>query len=109
MAKSPHLSDDEITALVQLLEAVRTALADISKNDGEKLHHARRCLWKRIEFDERGTPAQRKNLRLALMAKQRGICPICKDPDWHTSQIGRSEKTDSIRELNGDVHRRHLE
>jgi hypothetical protein len=81
MSSSPHLADQELTRIRQLLDTVRSELDKIAQGDLDKLHHGRRYIMKRLEFDERGTPAQRKNLRLALMAKQMGICPICKDPD----------------------------
>jgi hypothetical protein len=35
---------------------------------------------KRLEFDERSRPRDRKDVKLSLMAKQQGKCAICGEP-----------------------------
>ena len=80
MPESPHLSDDQLTTVRALLEVVRLELSKISAGDVKVLHHARRYLQKRLEFDERSTPAARAKLRLTLMATQQGKCAMCNEP-----------------------------
>jgi hypothetical protein len=80
MAESPHLTDDILQQVRVLLEGVRAELNALAKGDATTLHHARRYLMKRLEFDERGTPADRNKLKLTLMAKQQGKCSSCGEP-----------------------------
>ncbi len=80
MSESPHLSEVELEGVRKLLDVVRTELDRITDGDQRKLHHARRYLQKRLEFDERGTPADRNKLKLTLMAKQQGKRASCGEP-----------------------------
>jgi hypothetical protein len=80
MAESPHLSAEVLRKIREILDRVRTELQEASNEDPKVLHHARRYLMKRLEFDERGTPADRNKLKLTLMGKQQGRCPYCGGP-----------------------------
>lgn len=80
MPESPNLTDDVLRQVREVLDRVRTDLNAIAQADPKTLHHVRRHLMKRLEFDERGTPAQRSKLKLTLMAKQQGKCPMCPEP-----------------------------
>ena len=77
MAESPHLPDEVLNTVREVLDRVRAELNVLSKGDAKTLHHARRYLMKRLEFDERSRPADRNKLKLTLMAKQQGKCPDC--------------------------------
>lgn len=79
MAESPHLTDKQLTTVREILDRVRAELATLAGDDQNTLHHARRHLMKRLEFDERGRPGDRKDLKLTLMAKQQGKCAICRE------------------------------
>lgn len=92
MAESPHLSDEVLAQVRKILDRVRTELGVVSNGDAKTLHHARRYLMKRLEFDERGTPADRNKLKLTLMAKQQGKCAFCGEPlPPRDSELDRSD------------------
>jgi hypothetical protein len=80
MAESPNLTDAALTQVREILDRVRADLTSLSNGNQKTLHHARRYLMTRLEFDERGTPAERNKLKLTLMAKQLGKCPDCGEP-----------------------------
>lgn len=80
MPESPHLSEEQLASVRQLLDRVRTELETLAVSDPKTLHHARRYLMKRLESDERGTPADRNKLKLTLMAVQQGKCASCGEP-----------------------------
>lgn len=80
MPESPHLAADKLSAVRNLLDHVRVELERIAHGNAQTLHHARRYLMKRLEVDERGTPADRNKLKLTLMAKQQGKCATCGEP-----------------------------
>jgi hypothetical protein len=92
MAESPHLSDEGLTKVRELLDRVRTDLDYLFSRDPKTLHHARRYLMKRLEFDERSRPSDRKDVKLTLMAKQQGKCAICGEPlPAKGSELDRSD------------------
>jgi hypothetical protein len=80
MAESPHLPDEVLIKVREVLDRVRVELTTLSSGDAKTLHHARRYLMKRLEFDERSRPADRNKLKLTLMARQQGKCPDCGEP-----------------------------
>jgi hypothetical protein len=80
MPVSPHLNDELLKEVRGILDRVRVELNIVSQGDAKTLHHLRRYLMKRLEFDERGTPADRNKLKLTLMAKQQGKCSTCGEP-----------------------------
>lgn len=80
MAESPHLADEVLNKVREVLDRVRAELTALSDGDAKTLHHARRYLMKRLEFDERSRPADRNKLKLTLMARQQGKCPDCGEP-----------------------------
>jgi hypothetical protein len=92
MAESPHLTDAVLTQVRKILERVRADLTSLSNGDPKTLHHARRYLMKRLEFDERSKPSDRKDVKLILMAKQQGKCSICGEPlPAKGSELDRSD------------------
>lgn len=80
MAESPHLPDEVLIKVRAVLERVRADLNNLSEGDAKTLHHARRYVMKRLEFDERSRPSDRKDVKLILMAKQQGRCAVCGEP-----------------------------
>ncbi len=73
----PPLTADQRTRVLPILASVRTALEEASGGNSEVLHQMRRYVAKRLEFDERGTPAQRRKLHELKWKLQRGICALC--------------------------------
>lgn len=62
MPVSPHLNDELLQEVRGILDRVRAELNSISQGDAKTLHHLRRYLMKRLEFDERGTPSGSANV-----------------------------------------------
>ncbi|WP_213805201.1 hypothetical protein [Granulicella sp. dw_53] len=76
----PALSDDDRAKAIQILEQVRTQLNQIAGEDPDLRFQLRRYILKRLEFDERGTPTQRRKLKELKRKFQRGLCFQCATP-----------------------------
>ena len=76
----PVLREEERQKVLPILESARRALEIASGGDPIVLHQMRRYVAKRLEFDERGTPAQRRKLHELKWKRQRGICALCPEP-----------------------------
>lgn len=74
------LSDEDRAAAIAILEELRGRIATVAGEDRERLFQMRRYILKRLEFDERGTPTQRRKLKDAKRKSQRGLCAVCQDP-----------------------------
>ena len=59
------LSDEDRAAAIAILEQLRSKMAAVASEDRERLFQLRRYILKRLEFDERGTPTQRRRLKEA--------------------------------------------
>ena len=77
MTNTRRLTVDERTAANMILVRIRNALTKKSSGDSNLLWAMRRYVYIRLQFDERGNPMQRRNLKRKKMAAQKGICPIC--------------------------------
>jgi hypothetical protein len=73
----PQLTEDQREWVLPILASVRAALEHEAAGNGELLHQMRRYIAKRLEFDERGTPAQRRKLHELKWKTQKGICALC--------------------------------
>ena len=73
------LSNEDRTKAIAILESVRSRLGEITGEDPERLFQVRRYILKRLEFDERGTPTQRRKLKDAKRKMQRGLCAVCQE------------------------------
>src|SRR5271154_1446404 len=71
------LSDEDRAEAIGILEQLRARIADVVGEDRERLFQMRRYILKRLEFDERGTPTQRRKLKEAKRKSQRGLCALC--------------------------------
>jgi len=57
--------------------------AELEQKAGENpqlLHLLRRRVSKKLIYEERSTPMQRKALKLRKMREQKGLCTICNEP-----------------------------
>jgi len=79
MPNSNRLTPEQSEKANALLELVRQRLNELSEGDPKVLHHMRRRIMKRLEFDERDTPAARRKLKDQKWKEQRGKCAICKE------------------------------
>ncbi len=60
-----------------LLEEVRHSIEKLSENDLYLRFALRRKIAKELTYDERGTPMQRKKLKLKMLRLQNGLCANC--------------------------------
>jgi hypothetical protein len=74
------LSDEDRAAAIAILEELRGRIATVVGEDRERLFQMRRYILKRLEFDERGTPTQRRKLKDVKRKSQRGLCALCQGP-----------------------------
>jgi hypothetical protein len=76
-----QLTNTEIKDLFRpLYESVTSQLQERSKGDAELLWDLRRKFAKSLIYDERGTPMQRRRLKLLKRAAQQGLCAIRHEP-----------------------------
>jgi hypothetical protein len=74
------LSDEDRAAAIAILDELRGRIAAVAGEDRDRLFQMRRYILKRLEFDERGTPTQRRKLKDAKRKSQRGLCALCQGP-----------------------------
>ena len=74
------LSDEDRAAAIAILEELRGRIAAVAGEDRERLFQMRRYILKRLEFDERGTPTQRRKLKDAKRKSQHGLCALVPGP-----------------------------
>jgi hypothetical protein len=71
------LSEEDRKKAIAILEELRGSIAAAAGENRERLFQMRRYILKRLEFDERGTPTQRRRLKEAKRKSQRGLCSLC--------------------------------
>jgi RNase P subunit RPR2 len=76
----PALSDEDRAKAIQILEQARTQIDAAAADDPDLRFQLRRYIIKRLEFDERGTPTQRRKLKDLKRRFQRGLCYDCSTP-----------------------------
>ncbi|MBB5327235.1 hypothetical protein [Tunturiibacter gelidoferens] len=90
------LSDEDRTAAIAILEQLRAKIAGVAGEDRERLFQLRRYILKRLEFDESGTPTQRRKLKDAKRKSQLGLCALCQ-----TALPERGAELDRFRAIEG--------
>jgi uncharacterized protein with PIN domain len=73
----PKLSAENRAQIIPILERLREEILSVAGDDRELLFQMKRYIAKRLEFDERGTPTQRRKLKDLKWKKQRGLCAVC--------------------------------
>jgi hypothetical protein len=73
------LSDEDRAKAIAILESVRRQVAEVAGDDPARTFQMRRYILKRLEFDERGTPTQRRKLKDVKRKMQRGLCAVCQE------------------------------
>ena len=97
----PQLTEEQREKVLPILAAVRTAIENASAGDTDIQHQMRRYISKRLEFDERGTPTQRRKLHELKWKRQRGICALCPEPlPEKGAELDRLITTDGYTEAN---------
>jgi hypothetical protein len=74
------LSEEDRGKAIAILEELRARIGAAVGEDRERLFQMRRYILKRLEFDERGTPTQRRKLKEQKRKMQRGLCAVCGEP-----------------------------
>jgi hypothetical protein len=90
------LSDGDREKAIAILEELRARIADAVGDDRDRLFQMRRYILKRLEFDERGTPTQRRRLKEQKRRSQRGLCALC-----HGELPQRGAELDRFRAMDG--------
>ncbi|HMF63638.1 MAG TPA: hypothetical protein VK608_06070 [Edaphobacter sp.] len=75
----PTLSEEDRVKAIAILEQLRARIIEVVGQDRERLFQLRRYILKRLEFDERGTPTQRRKLKDQKWKSQRGLCALCQE------------------------------
>ena len=103
-----RLKPEERSRLNAFLEEVRSRLVELAVGDRE-LHFAlRRRLYIRLTYDERGTPADRRRLKISKHEKQRGNCAICQCPlEIAESELHRLNAMDGYTATNTQLVHHH--
>jgi hypothetical protein len=71
---TPQLTEDEVKRAYELLERIRNDLKVLAEGDAGRLFAYRRKIAKELTYDERGKPAKRKRLKVAMYKLQDGKC-----------------------------------
>jgi hypothetical protein len=71
------LADDQRLRAIALLTELRAGIDAAAGGDEAVRFQMRRYVAKRLEFDERGTPTQRRKLKDAKVKYQKGLCAMC--------------------------------
>src|ERR1700722_10010897 len=74
------LSDETRAKAIALLQEIRARIDAGADGDEAVQFQMRRYVAKRLEFDERGTPTQRRKLKDLKRRFQRGLCYECAQP-----------------------------
>ncbi len=74
------LSEEDRQKAIQILEQTRAQIEAAAADDPDLRFQLRRYILKRLEFDERGTPTQRRKLKDLKRRFQRGLCYECAEP-----------------------------
>jgi hypothetical protein len=90
------LSDGDREKAIAILEELRVRIAAAVADDRDRLFQMRRYILKRLEFDERGTPTQRRRLKEQKRRSQRELCALC-----HGELPQRGAELDRFRAMDG--------
>ena len=92
----PGLSEDHRQKAIAILAYIRSEMNAATGEDRELLHHMRRYIAKRLEFDERGTPTQRRKLKDQVAKRQHNLCNLC-----HEKLPTRGAELDRLKAIDG--------
>ncbi len=73
----PPLNEENRSKARELLIRLREEIMIASGGNNELLFQMKRYIAKRLEFDERGTPTERRKLKDLKWKRQRGLCALC--------------------------------
>lgn len=91
------LSDDERKLVKELIDRTRREIDSLSVGDRYIRFAVNRSVYKRLIYDERGTPMQRRALKKSKYAEQGGFCTTCGkplEPEGRNAELDRFEAMD---------------
>jgi hypothetical protein len=89
---NPQLTDEQrILIFAPLFQHVKEELERLSGGDSRLRWALQRKLCKDLGYLERGTPMQRRSLKMKKMIEQQGLCSICSLPLEKEAELDRSE------------------
>ena len=77
-SKSRRLTETEQAMGRHIVESVRRRISRATKKDLARVWAMRRYVYTRLIYDEKGTPMQRRILKMKKMISQKGLCAICR-------------------------------
>jgi uncharacterized protein with PIN domain len=96
-----------------ILERTRQEITEAAGADPLAEFSIRRYIYIRLQYDERGNPAQRKKLKMKLFDKQLGRCPLCQEPlialngaELHRTQASTGYTEDNTTLVHPACHRK---
>jgi hypothetical protein len=97
----PELSEENRAKTLPILERVRAEILVVAGDDKALIFQMKRYIAKRLEFDERGTPTQRRKLKDQMWKKQRGLCALCNEElPMRGAELDRFKAIDGYTEEN---------
>lgn len=114
-SKSRRLTEIEQAMGRHIVESVRQLISKATKKDLALAWAMRRYVYIRLIHDEKGTPMQRRLLKMKKMISQKGLCAICRktlptkgaELDRRTAMFGYTEK--NTRLVHHKCHRKSQE
>jgi hypothetical protein len=97
------LTDEEREKANALLHTIRQNLDELSGGDRTLRFAFNRKISKELQYDERGTPVERRVLKGQKFGEQGGICPVCNDalePRGRNAELDRLEAMDGYTAAN---------
>jgi hypothetical protein len=87
---SRQSTESEAALFDDLLQKIKTMIEEAAHNDPILLFSLRRRIYKRLEYWERKTPAERKKLKKLKWEEQNGCCAICRNSlELHGAELDR--------------------
>jgi hypothetical protein len=90
---SRRMTASELATAREILDQVRQRITEMAKGEPVFTFALRRYVYKKLAYDERGTPAQRTKLKLQKLIEQEGKCadPTCPFPDRKMTKADEPE------------------
>jgi hypothetical protein len=73
----PELPPSDREKAILLLTHLREQIRLAANDNPDLIFQIKRYIAKRLEFDERGTPTQRRKLKDLMRKRQHGLCALC--------------------------------
>lgn len=74
---TPRLTKEQLSEAKTVFEELCQKINALAGGDAGTLFAFRRRLRKWLEYEERGTPMERRKLKELMWKRQRGICAMC--------------------------------